>query len=176
MLLLRIPHHNVPHGSLTVTVNKWLLELLTAAHSWQPTNRLPRMNRSYALHKLITCLHSKCYRPSGKWFIGKIRMPLAASAHRSPWSSEPRNGQASKRLPCVCVCVCVCVCTCIYIHTHTHTYRYLTFKPPVPLTATTPNHVYGAAVTESSEVIYSILRSSQIHSRVHKMLPTDRIH
>jgi hypothetical protein len=30
-----IPHHGVPHCSLTVTENKWLMELITAVYCWQ---------------------------------------------------------------------------------------------------------------------------------------------
>jgi hypothetical protein len=73
MLLQSIPHHDITHCSLIVAENKWLMELITAAHCWQIiTNShiwtallAVKHNAIRRSTKLVTSLNSKHYWPSG---------------------------------------------------------------------------------------------------------------
>jgi hypothetical protein len=46
----------------------------------------------------LELFHFKCYGPWAYWLIGKIRMPFAAAAHQSLWSTESWSGQARTSL------------------------------------------------------------------------------
>jgi hypothetical protein len=86
-LLWSIPHHAVPHCSQIVTENKWLMELITAAYSWQITSKLPCMNTLLALkHNAVKWSTSELlpFVPNitghqACWFISRILMRLSAS-------------------------------------------------------------------------------------------------
>jgi hypothetical protein len=69
-LLWSILHHDRTHYSIIVTENKWLMEMITAAHRWQIINKFPRMN-----HTAPNVIGHQAY-----WFIGRICMCLAAGS------------------------------------------------------------------------------------------------
>jgi hypothetical protein len=102
MLFLSIPHHDAPHCSLTVTENKLLMALITATYSRQIINKLSRMDRTarreaqcrLAVHKLITSLHSKRYRPTSMlthWQNSYAPSSKQSTGHREAQSREPVN-------------------------------------------------------------------------------------
>jgi hypothetical protein len=73
-LLRSTPHLDGTHRSLIVTVNKRLIELITAAYCWRIIKKhfqawtallAVKHNAFKSSTELITSLNSKCYRPSG---------------------------------------------------------------------------------------------------------------
>jgi hypothetical protein len=80
------------------------MELIISADWWQIINKLPSTNRTapcetchQAFHKLITSLHSKCYRPS-EMLIQRQNSyaPHLQAAHQSPWNAEQWTSQQRK--------------------------------------------------------------------------------